>query len=408
MQITKIYNVNNPVKIVLIGIGGYGETYINDLLDTIPPMPTTLVAGVDPAPERCQRLELFKQQDIPVFPSTEAFYSSGISADLAIISSPISLHTPHTCEALGKGLHVLCEKPAAAVIQDVETMIQARNKTGRVLAIGYQWSYCDSIQTLKADVLAGHYGRPRQAKSIVLWARDEIYYTRNRWAGHLKDSQGRWVLDSPAGNACAHYLHNLFYLLGPSRETSARPIEVTAELFHANPIPNFDTGALRATTENGVEIIFITSHAPDTNIGPLFSLEFDKGFVSFEGNTIEGRLADGSSRSYLLEAPNNLKIRQTIDAIKGGKPVACGLEAASAQVLCLNGAHESAGATREFPRNLIRCEGDPGHRRIWVDGLREILLECNKLGKLPSELGVGWAKPGKPINLRNYHSYPRD
>jgi predicted dehydrogenase len=399
--------MNPAPKIVLVAIGGYGETYVKALLETPPPVPAEVVAGVDPAPDRCERLALFTRRGIPIFPSTEAFYASGLAADLAILSSPISLHAPQACEALGRGLHVLCEKPAAAVIQDVETMIRARDQANRVLAIGYQWSYCDAIQALKADILAGHYGRPRRAKALVLWARDEAYYARNRWAGHLQDAQGRWVLDSPAGNACAHYLHNLFYLLGATRETSARPVEVTAELYRAHPIPNFDTGAIRARTEQGADVLFLTSHAPRENLGPLFTLEFDQGSVSYTGRAIEGRLADGSVRSYPLEAPSDQKIWQTLEAIQGGRPVACGAEAAASQVLCLNGAHESAGPARDFPASLVRREGEPGHRKTWVEGLTETLTRCYESGRMPSEIGPDWARAGTPVSLKDYHRFPR-
>ncbi len=398
--------MTDTTRIALVALGGYGETYIQSLLEQKPALPATVVAGVDPAPERCTRLNLLKDSGIPVFSSTKSFYDSKIAADLVILSSPIPLHSAQACEAMDRGLHVLCEKPAASVIQDVEAMIQTRNRSGRVLAIGYQWSFCDAIQALKADIIAGRYGKPRVAKAVVLWARDEAYYARNNWAGKIKDAANRWALDSPAGNACAHYLHNLFYLLGETREISAQPVEVNAELYKAHPIENFDTGIIRARTKSGVDILFITSHAPRENTGPLFAIEFTKGAVSFAGAKIEGHFADGSCRNYTLEAPNDQKIWQTIEAMRGGTSVACGPEAAAAQVLCLNGAHESNGPVIEFPQRLIHREGEPGHVKTWIEGLTETLLQCYESGRMPSELGISWARAGKPFSLLNYRLFP--
>ena len=46
----------------------------------------------------------------------------------------------------------------------------------------------------------------------------------------VSDEQGNPIFDSPVSNACAHYLHNMLYVLGPTRETSAMPARVQAEL----------------------------------------------------------------------------------------------------------------------------------------------------------------------------------
>ncbi len=43
--------------------------------------------------------------------------------------------------------------------------------------------------------------------------------------------QGRLVLDSPVNNACSHYLHNMFYVLGDRLDRSDQPKWVTAELY---------------------------------------------------------------------------------------------------------------------------------------------------------------------------------
>ncbi len=45
----------------------------------------------------------------------------------------------------------------------------------------------------------------------------------------MRDGKGHWILDSPANNAMAHDLHNMFYILGLTRETSARPARLIRE-----------------------------------------------------------------------------------------------------------------------------------------------------------------------------------
>ena len=219
-----------PVSIVLSGLGGYGLCYLEGLLDQPDDGRFRLVAGVDPAPQNCKRLADLEARRVPVYPSLEEFYRVG-RADLAVLSSPIHQHCRQTCLALAHGSHVLCEKPAAATVQDVDRMIRARDEARKSVAIGYQWSFSTPIQRLKRDILAGEFGAPRRLRSVCLWPRDEVYYTRNDWAGRQRAADGSWILDSPVNNAMAHDLHNMLYLLGPSIDRSAQPVEIVAELY---------------------------------------------------------------------------------------------------------------------------------------------------------------------------------
>ena len=87
-------------------------------------------------------------------------------------------------------------------------------------------------------------------------------------------------LDSVASNATAHYLHNMFYVLGDSVEKSAKPVKWLPS-YRANPIENFDTAAIRAKTEEGVEILFLTTHAVNIHPIPQFCYEFENARVVF-------------------------------------------------------------------------------------------------------------------------------
>ena len=127
--------------------------------------------------------------------------------------------------------------------------------------IGYQWSFSKAIQSLKNDIIKGLFGKPIRLKTLALWPRDDEYYGRNNWAGRIKENQGKWVLDSPMNNAVAHYLHNMFYVLGFEVDSSAVPKQVIAECYRANPIENYDTAVCRILTTDDVEILFYASHA---------------------------------------------------------------------------------------------------------------------------------------------------
>ncbi len=405
-----------PVKVILAGIGGYGESYVDALLNHAEGRGVELIAAADPCPERCTQLDVLKQEGVRLYPSLSDALEKE-SADLVINATPIHLHRPLTCEALSKGCHVLCEKPLAATIQEAYEMLEATHRAERLTAIGYQWSFSDAVQALKADILAGTFGRPIRLRAYVSWPRTEAYYRRSNWAGSLKTRNGDWVLDSPLNNATAHYLNNMLYVLGNTPETAATPVELQAELYRANPIENFDTAMLRCRTEENVEVLFYTSHAVPTVIGPLFSYEFEEAIIEFQsggpdqpgGNHFGARLRNGQIRDY--GNPNNTtcnKIWQTADCIRNGGKSLCGIEAAIPHTLCVNGAQESAGEVTSFPSERIHCDTKAANDHLtWVDGLQEVMRAGYDRGLLPSELGdCGWARAGCKIQLTGYHHFP--
>jgi len=398
------------IEIVLAGIGGYGGSYLAALLAAPAEQAVRLVGAADPAPERCAQLDELKERGVPIYDDIADFYSER-AADLAVIAAPIHLHAPCTCLALSRGSSVLCEKPLAATIQEARRMAEAEAASPGFVAIGYQWSFSDAIQSLKRDVMAGEFGRPVRLRTWLAWPRPRSYYTRNNWAAAIKSPDGAWVLDSPANNATAHFLHNMFYVLGPTRETSDRPVDVQAELYRANEIENYDTAAIRCHTERGAEILFYTTHAVAERVGPVFCFEFEKATVSYDsdgGSSVAAEFQDGTRRDYGdPNAAGTNKLWQSVAAARTGERVACGIEAATAQTLCINGAQESARIAG-FPEDLVRIEDCGGGDRLtWVGGLRETLEQCYSRGVLPAECpGLTWARAGAKIGLAGYSSFP--
>ncbi len=402
--------MKREVRIAVVGIGGYGETYLSHLLDHPADDAIRIVGGVDPDPDRCGRVRELRERGIPLFASLDDFYGSGGEADLVIISSPIQCHRPQTEMALSHGASVLCEKPLCATIQDAYAMAEAEAAADGFVAIGYQWSYSTAIQALKADVMSGALGRPLEAKTLVCWPRSSAYYGRNRWAGALKSDDGEWVLDSPVNNAVAHYLHNMFYVLGETRETSALPCKVTAELYRANRITNYDTGMLRARTVSGVDVLFVASHAVPAGIGPLTRLRFEAADVYTSPDWDQhfyARFRDGHVKHYGTPQDGVArKIWACVDAVRSGDSPACGIVAALSQTLCMNGAQESAGHVVEVPPDVIETSeaDDPV---TTIRGMLALAVQCYEHALLPSELGsVPWARAGRPINLAGYTTFP--
>lgn len=362
----------SKVKVMLAGIGGYGEVYLKRLFRLSEEGRVEVVGLVDPFPSEKHADEI-NSRGWKIYGTTQEFYASA-SADLVCISTPIAFHTPMMLEALAHGCNVLCEKPLTGDIGDIERLENARDVSGRFVMIGYQWSHSDAILSMKRDVISGLYGKPRFLKTLVLWPRNRAYFNRGTgWAGKIIADDGTLILDSIANNAAAHYLHNIFFTLGDSIDSANSNFVVDAKLMRANPIENYDTAIINCTFDSGVSALYIASHAIEKVRNPVFEYRFENGTLSFEeadkGHII-GRMNDGRVVDYGNPFADDLKkLDIAVDNIFTGNTfIPCGIEAASAQVRCI--AECRKFPIEDFPSDRLRItEGE----LTYVDGLYDEL-----------------------------------
>ncbi|MCI8389051.1 MAG: Gfo/Idh/MocA family oxidoreductase [Clostridiales bacterium] len=369
----------NKVKVMLAGIGGYGEGYVRRLFELDDKGKVSVEGLVEPFPQSCKLLGDIKARGWKIYNSLNDFYAEK-TCELAVISTPIQFHTSMIMSALSHGSNVLCEKPLTGDVRDIEKLIEARDKAGKFVMIGYQWSHSDAILAMKRDVLAGVYGKPKYLKTLVLWPRAESYFKRGTgWAGKIKGSDGTLILDSVANNACAHYLHNIFFTIGDSIDTSLTPSSVKAALYRTNPIENFDTAIIDCGFDNGARSTFIASHSTEKNFEPIFNYSFENGTIEYSegsGRVIVGTLSNGERREYgdpFADGYNKLNI--AVDNVNSSEPfIPCGIETASAQVRCI--AECAKLPIVDFPseRKHITASG-----LTYIEGLYdELLVKYNR------------------------------
>jgi len=382
----------SKLKIVLVGIGGYGRVYVNPLLENIESGNYTLEGVVDPFPENCLYIDQIKELKIPIYHQIDDFYNQH-NADLCIISAPIHFHQHLTCFALEQGSHVLCEKPISGTQEEVSKMLTVKNQSNKKVGIGYQWSYSEAIQALKKDIIQGVLGKPIQFKTLIHWPRDLKYYNRS-WAGKKFDNDGRPIFDSIANNATAHHIHNMFYVLGDKLDESDYPETVTAEVYRANDIETFDTVMAKIKTKNGVDLFYYASHAVNELHGPIFSYEFEDAIVNYEDDQLIAKFNNGEIKRY--GNPNDVtsKLWSMIESIIDEKSVLCGIEAALPQVICVDMIQKSNDVV-EFPKELVKLDSE--RNRLYIEGLDDIIFSCYEKCLLPNEMNIPWAKQGKTI-----------
>ncbi|MBA4323254.1 MAG: hypothetical protein C0408_10610 [Odoribacter sp.] len=366
--------MKGPVKVLIVAINGYGHYYLKTLLEEIDCEKAVLAGVIDPAAEKSPYFKAFKEFGIPIFERMNDFYLAGGKAGLAVIASPPHFHIPQSILALHNGTNVLCEKPVGALVSEAESLIEKRNKTGKFVMIGYQWSYSEGIQLLKKDILAGRFGKPLRMKALCLWPRDFAYFSRNNWAYRKSDPDGNIIMDNIFQNAASHFIHNMFFLLGDAMETSAEAVEIEAQISRAYPVETYDTGAFRAFTASGVELLFFGSHVPEKRVDPCFRIEFEKGFVELKpgGDKIIAKTLNKNEFSYPSPDSDHQfkKLFTAIDNVYKPDKIICPPEAALSQTKLAGAVEELCGEAGKFHEDIIINTGD----RLYVKGLDDLFL----------------------------------
>ncbi len=363
-----------PIKILFSAISGYGYYYLKTLFEEIPEDQAVICGVIDPEPEKSGYFAEITARGIPIYPDMESFFGDENQADLTVISSPLQYHVPQSITALKNKSNVLVDKPVGVTPSELKRLIAARNQTGRFVEVGYQWSFSKAIQDLKKDILANKYGKPLRLKTICLWPRPFAYFNRNNWAGRVNAQDGALVLDSIANNACAHFLHNMFFITGPEMHLSSVPKTVSGWRFRAYDIQNFDTVMCRAITGEEVEINFYASHVTQNQVNPSFVFEFEKATIRLDENSsgIVATLENGPEVRYGHPDDDHQfkKLFKAIENCRVPGKVICPPEAALSQTICINLLHELPDEIRTFPSETVAIEKD----RRWVRGLGERML----------------------------------
>ena len=403
--------VGKPFKFGLVGLGGHAGVVLDQMLSVVPEGIIEVVGAFDPrAAEFPRRLEQLKQINAEVHPSYESLLASDV--DGVWLPLPIDLHRPFTERGLEAGRAILCEKPAAGCIDDVDAMIAARDRTRQPIAIGFQQGFNPSIRQAKRMLLAGQIGTLFDTCVIASWPRVNAYFSRSTWAGAKKRGDV-WVLDSPANNALSHFIHLALFLLGPTEAESATVESVEAELYRANKIDNYDTCALRirlsagGMTESGATLRVYLTHADSETLEPEIKITGHRGEFAYEDlKRIEFRDLDGNHLALPTDVtPHKHVVRSFVDHVRNGSDQIVTLENARAHSLVISAVSQCAPVI-SLPPAVTRQEQLGGREITVVPGLLNMMKEAARRGGLLHETGMApWTHPPQGLATLGYRHF---
>ncbi len=162
---------SKPVRAMVVGLGRIGWDFhakkisANDKFE--------LTAAVETLAER--RKEAQETYGCATF-ATLKDALKGADAELAVICTRSADHADQTIAALKAGLHVLVEKPAAMSVAEMDRMIAAAKKAGKVLTVHQSGRGSSALHFIRETIDSKILGK-------VFWIRhsNQTFFRRNDW-----------------------------------------------------------------------------------------------------------------------------------------------------------------------------------------------------------------------------------
>lgn len=276
--------------------------------------------------------------------------------DLVTVCTMPDTHRSIVVDAVESGANVLCEKPLALDLDDARAMVQAADRAGRSLAVGFNHRYMSAVQAVRAFVDDGQLGTP-------VCARGSMLETEIPWWGphHIREISGGGAIAATA----VHMIDLLIWLAGNPKPMTATASMATVfphkrgtripDTAHADrySVEDLAFGHIRFESgfwltiegswvwdEPGWECRFtLAGDRGQANVGPLqFWTERDGALVEITGQ------ASGD-----LDFPSSMRreIADVVGAVREGRPpLASGAQALRVQAV-VDALYRSAATGRE-------------------------------------------------------------
>ena len=194
------------MKVGLIGLGGMGFVHFNCYKKMAGVEIAVADIRVDMAKDK------IKDDSIPVYASFEEMIEKE-NPDFVDVCTPSYMHTDMTVYALEHGKHVLCEKPMSVTSDDAKRMIEAKEKSGKLLMTAHVVRFMSPYVYLKSVVDSGELGKP-------------VHVIMHRLSETPKWSWENWMLDTAKSGGVTldlsvHDIDFAQYVFGQPEQISA-------------------------------------------------------------------------------------------------------------------------------------------------------------------------------------------
>jgi predicted dehydrogenase len=352
---TKQQYTGKKLRVAFIGCGGIAQTHLGALA-TIPEV--EVVAGVDVNQDRLQVMRDKWNVD-KVYTDWKKMLKE-VQPEAVSICTPNGVHAQPAIDSLNAGSHAIVEKPMAMNPGQCQKMIDAAKKTGKKLAVGFQYRYHPNTEFLTRAREAGEFGNVMFVKCQALRRRG----IPNWGVFGRKEMQG----GGPMIDIGVHVIEMAHYVMGSPRPIAAsgntwtylgnKKSDVVSQWpnwdFKTYTVEDLAIGQIRF--ENGAILQIEASFAAHIEKDVWnFTLVGDKGGASWDPPSLFTDRAGtmiNSTPGFLSSKTDfhNLfisKLRNFVDACMKDTPLRAPGEAGLAVQKILDGVYRSADTGKE-------------------------------------------------------------
>lgn len=253
---------SRPLRAAIVGTGAIAHAHA-EVLDAMPG--AELVAVLDRDPSHAEAFAV--RWGVPTVYDDLPELLAGAAADVLHVCTPPGVHAEQSIAALDAGLHVICEKPAALSLDELDAMTDAATRNDRRLAVVFQQRTGSAAAHVRALLESGSLGQPLVATCQTLWYRDPAYFAVP-W-------RGKWATEGggPTLGLGIHQIDLLAWLLGDwasvqgqlwrlGRETQMEDVSTAVVTFAGGVVASVITSALSPREISSIRID--TEHATVT------------------------------------------------------------------------------------------------------------------------------------------------
>ncbi len=155
------------LKVGIIGVGGISNTHLPGWKAS---PNAEIVAGCDLREDILPNWG--QEHGVKKLTSNPSDLFNDPDIDIIDVCVPNMYHAPLSIAALEAGKHVICEKPLAPTPVDIEKMIDARDKSGKLLMTAQHFRFQGNSKAMKAEIDRGTLGDIYHARSWMIrrWA----------------------------------------------------------------------------------------------------------------------------------------------------------------------------------------------------------------------------------------------
>jgi predicted dehydrogenase len=194
--------MSNKVRVGIVGTSWWADFMYLPALQSHPRVETTAICGRnrDSAEQMATKYNISH-----VFADYKSMIDQG-GLDALIIGAPDDFHYEITMQALGSGLHVLCDKPLAVTAQQASEMYQAAETAKVIHMVLFTYRWMPFFRYVKDLIDQGYVGRcyHGEFRHLMGYARQKEYL----WRFDQKRANGA------LGDLGAHMIDMALWLLG--------------------------------------------------------------------------------------------------------------------------------------------------------------------------------------------------